>query len=42
MTNHWTDIKNSDCIIICGGNPAENHPASFRWVLAAKDKGAKL
>jgi formate dehydrogenase major subunit len=42
MTNHWTDIKNSDCIIICGGNPAENHPASFRWVLAAKDRGAKV
>ncbi len=42
MTNHWTDIRNSDYMMICGGNPAENHPAAFRWILAAKDKGAKL
>lgn len=25
-----------------GGNPAENHPISFRWVLKAKERGAKL
>ncbi len=42
MTNHWIDLKNSDCILIMGANPAENHPVSFRWVLEAKDNGATL
>ena len=42
MTNHWCDIGNSDCIIIIGSNAAENHPVSFKWVLRAMDKGAKL
>ena len=42
MTNHWSDVGNSDCIMMIGSNPAENHPASFGWVTEAKDKGAKL
>ena len=42
MTNHWNDLANSDCILIVGANPAENHPISFKYVTAAKDKGAKL
>ena len=42
MTNHWGDIANSDCILIMGSNPAENHPISFKWVMRAKDKGATL
>ena len=42
MTNHWIDLKNSDCILMMGSNPAENHPVSFKWVLKAKEKGAKL
>jgi formate dehydrogenase-N alpha subunit len=42
MTNHWIDLKNSDCIFVIGANPAENHPASMYWVNAAVDKGAKL
>lgn len=42
MTNHWIDLKNSDCIFVIGANPAENHPASMYWVNAAIDKGAKL
>lgn len=42
MTNHWNDLANSDCILMMGSNPAENHPISFKWVLRAKDKGAKL
>jgi formate dehydrogenase major subunit len=42
MTNHWIDIKNSDCILVMGANPAENHPISFRYVMQAKDNGAKL
>ncbi len=42
MTNHWGDIANSDCVLIMGSNPAENHPISFKWVLRAKDRGATL
>lgn len=42
MTNHWIDIKNSDCIFIIGANPAENHPIAFKWITEAMDKGAKL
>lgn len=42
MTNHWIDFANSDCILMMGANPAENHPISFRWVMKAKDKGATL
>ncbi len=42
MTNHWIDIKNSDCILIMGANPAENHPISIGYLMAAKDAGAKI
>jgi formate dehydrogenase major subunit len=42
MTNHWIDIKNSDCILIMGSNAAENHPISFRWVTEARKNGATL
>ena len=42
MTNHWIDIKNSDCILISGSNAAENHPISFKYVNEAQKRGAKL
>ena len=42
MTNHWIDIKNSDCILIMGSNAAENHPVSFKYVTEAMEKGATL
>ena len=42
MTNHWIDIKNSDCILIMGSNAAENHPISFKWVTRAQKAGATL
>jgi formate dehydrogenase major subunit len=43
MTNHWIDIKNADCMMIIGANPAENHPISFKWVTKAmEERGAKL
>jgi formate dehydrogenase major subunit len=42
MTNHWIDIRNSDCIMIMGSNAAENHPISMKWVGKAMDKGATL
>ncbi len=40
MTNHYIDFRNADVILNMGGNVAENHPVSFRWVQAAKDRGA--
>ena len=36
MTNGWTDIRNADVILAMGGNPAENHPVGFRFVMDAK------
>lgn len=42
MTNHWVDIKNSDLVIVMGGNAAEAHPVGFRWAIEAKKKGAKI
>ena len=36
MTNHWTDIKNADLVLIMGGNAAEAHPCGFKWVVEAK------
>ncbi|MEO0185858.1 MAG: formate dehydrogenase-N subunit alpha, partial [candidate division WOR-3 bacterium] len=42
MTNDWIDIKNADVIMIIGGNPAENHPATFTWINKAREHGAKL
>jgi len=42
MTNDWLDIKNSDCVLVIGGNPAENHPASLLWINKARERGAKL
>jgi formate dehydrogenase major subunit len=42
MTNHWVDVKNADVILVMGANPAENHPISMKWIMRARDKGAKL
>ena len=38
MTNGWTDIANADVILAMGGNPAENHPVGFRFVMEARRK----
>ena len=42
MTNHYIDLKNSDCILIMGSNAAEHHPIAFKWILRAKDQGATI
>lgn len=42
MTNHWIDFKNADVILVMGGNPAENHPISMKWIMKAKENGARL
>ncbi len=43
MTNGWIDIKNTDMMLIMGGNPAENQPCGFKWAMEAKrNRNAKL
>jgi len=43
MTNGWIDIKNTDLMLIMGGNPAENHPCGFKWPIEAKlQRNAKI
>src|SRR6202046_757814 len=43
MTNGWIDIKNTDMMLIMGGNPAENHPCGFKWAMEAKrNRNAKI
>jgi formate dehydrogenase alpha subunit len=42
MTNPIPDLANSKCIFIIGSNFAENHPIATRWVLDAKEQGAKI
>ncbi len=36
MTNTWSDIKNTNLVVIMGGNAAEAHPCGFKWVTEAK------
>jgi formate dehydrogenase major subunit len=38
MTNGWTDVANTDVVLVMGGNPAENHPVGFRFVMQARRK----
>src|SRR5689334_19029233 len=43
MTNGWIDIKNTDMMLIMGGNPAECHPCGFKWPIEAKlHRNAKM
>ena len=42
MTNSWNDLQNADVYMVCGGNPAENHPISFKWMTKGMSNGAKL
>jgi len=43
MTNGWVDMKNTDMMLIMGGNPAENHPCGFKWAVEAKrTRNAKM
>jgi formate dehydrogenase major subunit len=43
MTNGWIDIRNTDLMLIMGGNPAENHPCGFKWPIEAKlNRNAKM
>ncbi len=41
-TTFVQDLRNSDCILIEGSNFAECHPVAFRFVMQAKERGAKI
>jgi formate dehydrogenase major subunit len=40
-TAQW-DLANADCIVIQGSNFAECHPVGFRFVMEARERGAKI
>jgi formate dehydrogenase major subunit len=40
-TAQW-DLTHSDCIMIQGSNMAECHPVAFRFVMEARERGAKI
>src|SRR5512138_986442 len=42
MTNHWVDLANARVFLIAGSNAAENHVMAMKWVLKAKERGAKV
>ena len=41
-TNFLQDLQNADCVLIQGSNMAEAHPVGFRWVVKAKERGARV
>ncbi|MEA2430791.1 MAG: formate dehydrogenase major subunit, partial [Thermoleophilaceae bacterium] len=41
-TNFQQDIQNADCVWIQGSSMAEAHPVGFRWVMKARERGAKI
>jgi formate dehydrogenase major subunit len=41
-TTFVQDLQNADCILIEGSNFAECHPVAFRFVMEAKERGAKI
>ena len=41
-TTALQDHQYANCILIQGSSMAENHPVGFRWVMKAKENGAKV
>ncbi|OGD46146.1 formate dehydrogenase subunit alpha [Candidatus Bathyarchaeota archaeon RBG_13_46_16b] len=42
MTNSIGELENCDCILVTGSNTTEQHPLVARYIMRAKEKGAKL
>jgi formate dehydrogenase major subunit len=43
MTNTLEDLEKTDCLLVCGANPAVNHPVIFRsYLLPAIQNGTTL
>jgi formate dehydrogenase major subunit len=41
-TSHLQDLQHADCVLIQGSSMAEAHPVGFRWVMKARERGAKV
>jgi formate dehydrogenase major subunit len=41
-TDFLQALQHADCILIEGSGMAEAHPVGFRWVMKAKERGAKV
>ena len=41
-TDFQQAMQHADLIMIEGGNMAEAHPVGFRWVMKARERGAKV
>jgi formate dehydrogenase major subunit len=41
-TTAQQDLQFSDAILIMGSSMAENHPVGFRWVMKAREQGARV
>jgi formate dehydrogenase major subunit len=41
-TDFQQALAHADCIVIEGSSMAEAHPVGFRWVMKAKERGAKV
>jgi formate dehydrogenase major subunit len=41
-TDNLQALQNADCILIQGSSMAEAHPVGFRWVMKAKERGARI
>ncbi|HEX5473198.1 MAG TPA: molybdopterin-dependent oxidoreductase, partial [Vicinamibacterales bacterium] len=41
-TTAQQDLQNADAILIMGSSMAENHPIGFRFVMMARERGAKI
>lgn len=42
MTNSVCELEDADCILVTGSNTIEQHPLVSRYIMRAKEKGAKL
>ena len=42
MTNSIRELEDADCILVIGSNTPEQHPLIARYILRAKEKGAKI
>jgi formate dehydrogenase major subunit len=41
-TTAQQDLQFADAILIMGSSMAENHPVGFQWVMAARERGARI
>ncbi|MBA2766473.1 MAG: molybdopterin-dependent oxidoreductase, partial [Solirubrobacterales bacterium] len=41
-TDSQQALQHADCIVIQGSSMAEAHPVGFRWVMKARERGARV